>query len=79
MSISTRRRPDADPTPDGRRHCDRGGSFTTPLVSTRGQRIGHAHAGDHLFGRDLGERHQHEGALEQPRMRQRQVRLFQER
>ena len=26
-------------------------------------------------GRDLGQRHQHEGALEQPRMRQRQFRL----
>src|ERR1700716_1823437 len=42
-----------------------------------GQRIGHAHAGDHLFRCDLGEWHQHEGALEQARVGQREVRLFQ--
>ena len=32
-----------------------------------------ARAGDHAVRRDLGQRHQHEGALEQPRMRQGQA------
>ena len=45
-----------------------------PSIYTR-QRIAHAPAGDHSVGRNLHERHQHEGALEQPRMRQLEVRL----
>ena len=61
----------------GRRHCDRGGSFTTPAGVNPGQRIGHAHACDHLFRRNLRERDQHESALEQTRMGQRELRLFQ--
>src|SRR5437899_8874030 len=34
--------------------------------------IAHAHARDDPLGRDLGERQQHEGALEQPWMRKRE-------
>ena len=37
----------------------------------------HPPPGDHPVGRDLGQRHQHESAFEQARMRQRQVRLVQ--
>ena len=38
------------------------------------QRVPHPDAGDPAIGRDLGKRHQHEGALEQARVRQDQVR-----
>ena len=44
-----------------------------PLAFEPRERVAHPDAGDHAVGRDLGERHQHEGALEQARMRQRQV------
>ena len=36
------------------------------------KRILHLDSGNHQFGRELGERHQHEGALEHARVRQRQ-------
>src|SRR5512132_2137097 len=42
-----------------------------------GQCIGHAHACDHFFRRNLRERDQHESALEKTRMGQREFRLFQ--
>src|SRR5262249_56942905 len=41
------------------------------------QRIAHPPAGDQPLRRDLGERRQYEGASEQLRMRQREVRLAQ--
>ena len=39
------------------------------------QRVRNAASRNDTVGGDLGQRHQHEGALEQPRMRQRQFRL----
>src|ERR1700742_3524934 len=45
------------------------------LGRERGQSIADAVAADQAIRRDLGERHQNEGALEQARMRQRQLRL----
>ena len=44
-----------------------------PAVSTAGQRLAHRAAADDPVRRDFGERHKHEGALEQARMRQRQA------
>ena len=48
-----------------------------PAVSIAASRLAHAPPGDHPVGRDLGKRQQHEGALEQARVRQRQAQLVQ--
>ena len=45
-------------------------------IDTR-KRVAHTDARNHAVGGDLGKRHQHESALEQARMRQRQVRAVQ--
>ena len=42
-----------------------------------GQRIAHLAPGDHPVRRDFGERQQHEGALEQARVRQGQAQFVQ--
>src|SRR5215204_6847197 len=39
------------------------------------QRLANTPSRNDTVGHDLGQRHQHEGALESPRMRQRQFRL----
>ena len=52
----------------------RGGSRSIPVVSTCARASRTVMPRDHPLRRDLGERHQHEGALEQARVRQRQVR-----
>ena len=53
----------------------RGGSFSMPAVSSRASASRTRMPAIIALRRDLGERHQHEGAFEQARMRQRQLRL----
>ena len=53
----------------------RSGSRFIPSVESSRQRIGDAASRNDTVGRNLGQRHQHEGALEKPGMRQRQFRL----
>ena len=53
---------------------DHRSSLATRCDSDRGAQVDDAPvAGDDALGRDLGERHEHEGALVQARMRQRQL------
>ena len=48
-----------------------------PVASTPATASRTLAPGNDAVGRDFGQRHQHEGALEQARMRQRQARLVQ--
>ena len=55
-----------------------GGSFSMPLCPRVASAVAHPDAGDDPLGRDLGERDQHEGALEQMRVGQNQFRIVED-